>query len=107
MKGERVDILERIKRLVKTGSVTFTRKAEFEMLIDELTPELVCNAIVNARAIDKSVRSKDPLTGNPEKLYVIKSFTDDGLFIYTKGKIGKLENREVLYVLISSKRSTD
>jgi hypothetical protein len=102
-----MDLLARIKRLVREGSVAFTRKAELEMLIDHLTPGLVCDAIMNAPAITKKVRSKNPQTGIVEKLYVIKGFTFDGIFIYTKGKIDKLENKEVLYVLVSSKRSTD
>ena len=38
---------------------------------------------------------------------MIKGLTFDGLDIYTKGKILKQEEREVFYVFISSKRSTD
>jgi hypothetical protein len=102
-----VDILERIKQLASRGRVTFTKKARFEMAIDNLTPELVKEAIDNATAISKTLRSKNPQTGVAEKLYIIKAFTSGGIFIYTKGKIDKLENKEVFYVLISSKRSSD
>lgn len=38
---------------------------------------------------------------------MIKGITYDGMVIYTKGKITTFEGREVFYVLISSKRSTD
>jgi hypothetical protein len=102
-----MDILARIKRLVAQGNISFTRKAELEMLIDHLTPGLVCEAIMNAPAIAKKVRSKNPRTGIREMLYVIEGFTVDGMSIYTKGKIEKLERKEVFYVIISSKRSTD
>jgi hypothetical protein len=42
-----------------------------------------------------------------ETLYVIKGISYDGVVIYTKGRIATFEGREVFYVLISSKRSTD
>lgn len=77
------------------------------MLIDHLTPGHICEAILNAPAITKKVRSRNPQTGLPEKLYIIEGFTFDGLLIYTKGKIDKLDDKEVFYVLVSSKRSTD
>jgi len=73
---------------------------------DYLTPDLVCEAIVNAPAISKIVKSKNPETGVREKLYIIKGFTLEGISIYTKGKFDKIENEEVFYVLISSKRAT-
>jgi len=46
-------------------------------------------------------------SGRSETLYVIKGLTYDGLAVYTQGKIATAEGREVFYVLISSKRSTD
>jgi hypothetical protein len=102
-----MDILIRIKRLVITRRVVFTRKADDEMAIDGLTRELVYEAILNAPTINKKLRSHDPASNQPETLYVIKGFTYDGLGIYTKGKIKKEGDKEVFYVLISSKRSTD
>jgi len=101
-----VDILERIKRLVSTDSVFFTRKARIEIDADQLTTDLACEAVMNAPVIVKTLRSKNPQTGNAEKLYVIKGYTAAGGWVYTKGKIDKIE-KEVLYVFISSKRSTD
>jgi len=102
-----MDILIRIKRLVISRRVLFTEKAEMEMARDALAPELVYEAILNAPAIFKVLRSRNPKTKKVEKLYVIKGLTFDGLEIYTKGKILKKEGVDVFYVLISSKRSTD
>ena len=102
-----MDILIRIKRLVISRRVLFTEKADLEMAGDLLTPEMVYEAILNAPAIFKVLRSRNPKTGKAEKLYVIKGMTFDGLEIYTKGKIMKKEGTDVFYVLISIKRSTD
>ena len=102
-----MDVLVRIKRLVISRRVLFTEKAELEMAIDSLVPELVYEAILNAPAIFKVLRSRNPRTKKTERLYVIKGLTFDGLEIYTKGKILKKEGIDVFYVLISSKRSTD
>jgi hypothetical protein len=74
---------------------------------DALTPELVYEAILNAPAIFKVLRSHNPKAGGSERLYVIKGLTFDGVDVYTKGKILKKEGVEVFYVLISSKKSTD
>ena len=102
-----MDIFVRIKRLVVARRVVFTEKAETEMVADELTPELVYESILNAPAIFKVLRSRNPHTKQAESLYVIKGLTFDGLDVYTKGKILKKEKADVFYVLISSKRSTD
>ena len=102
-----MDILVRIKRLVIARNVLFTEKAESEMAVDSLTPELVYESILNAPAIFKALRSRNPQMGNTERLYVIKGLTFDGLAIYTKGKILKKAGVDLFYVLISSKRSTD
>ena len=102
-----MDILVRIKRLVVSRQVLFTEKAEIEMATDALTPELVYEAILNAPAIFKVLRSRNPKSGTSERLYVIKGLTFDGLAVYTKGKILKKEGIDVFYVLISSKKSTD
>jgi hypothetical protein len=102
-----MDILVRIKRLVVCRRVLFTEKAELEMVRDDLTAELVYEAILNAPAIFKVLRSRNPKAGKSERLYVIKGLTFDGMDVYTKGKILKREGVEVFYVLISSKKSTD
>ena len=102
-----MDILIRIKRLVISRKVLFTEKAEIEMSVDNLTPELVYEAILNAPAIFKTLRSRNPRSRKTERLYIIKGMTFDGMEIYTKGKIMTKEGVDVFYVLISSKRSTD
>ena len=101
-----MDPLVRIKRLVLAQRVIFTSKAEGEMYADGLTHDLVFEAIMNAPAITKTLRSRNPRSGRRETLYIIKGITYDGMGIYTKGKIATFEGREVFYVLISSKRST-
>ncbi len=93
--------------MVLAQRVVFTAKAESEMYADGLTHELVFEAIINAPAISKTLRSRNPRSGRRETLYVIKGLTFDAVTIYTKGKIASFEAREVFYVLISSKRSTD
>ena len=80
---------------------------QIEMARDSLTPELVYEAILNAPAIFKVLRSRKPKSGKSERLYVIKGLTFDGIDIYTKGKLLKKERIDVFYVLISSKKSTD
>ena len=102
-----MNILTRIKRLVVTRKVIFTNKARVEIEADQLTEDLVYEAILNAPEIFKTLRSHKPESGKRETLYVIKGLTYDGLLIYTKGKFKTIEHREVFYVLISSKRSTD
>jgi len=102
-----MDVFVRIKRLVVARRVVFTEKAATEMLAAALTRELVYESILNAPAIFKVLRSRNPHTKRAERLYVIKGLTFDGLDIYTKGKILTKEGAEVFYVLISSKRSTD
>ncbi len=102
-----MDILIRIKRLVISGRVVFSEKADLERRVDHLSPEMVYEAILNAPVIYKKIRSRDPKTKHLEYLYVIKGMTFDGLSIYTKGKIRNENGMEIFYVLISSKRSTD
>lgn len=102
-----MDVFVRIKRLVIARNVLFTQKAEHEMAVDSLTPEMVYESIVNAPSIYKTLRSQNPRTKKSERLYVIKGLTFDGLDIYTKGKFLNKEGVDVFYVLISSKKSTD
>ena len=55
-----MDAFVRIKRLVIAQRVVFTAKAEREMYADGLTHGLVLEAIINAPAIMKTLRSRNP-----------------------------------------------
>jgi hypothetical protein len=102
-----MDPLIKIKRLVLARRVLFTEKAEAEIAADQLSKNLIYEAIWNAPAINKTIRSKNPKSGKRETLYIIKGLTFDGLAIYTKGKILSYQNQEIFYVLISSKKAFD
>lgn len=100
-----MDLLERIKRLVKWGQVEYTDKAYAEMWLDGLDEEAVEESIINASTVkSKKSNSADRVSLN-ERIYVIEGFTSDNMAIYTKGVIRKHEEKEVFYVLISAKRS--
>ncbi len=102
-----MDILNRIKRLIVRRRYRFTVKALDELDADGLTRNDVLEAILNAQAIKKTLRSRSPHRGSArEKLYVIESFNFGGTLIYTKGKIANQLGKQVYYVLISSKRPT-
>ena len=101
-----MDILVKIKRLIIAGNIFFTKKAENEIEQDNLTVELVCEAIINAPGISKKIRSINHFTKKREYLYVIIGLTYDDIPIYTKGKFMKIHNQEKYYVLISSKKAS-
>src|SRR5438477_1936635 len=94
-------------RLVRSGRIDFTLKAEDEMEQDGLEPEDVVQSILNADRIAKILRSTSPRRREAgERLYVIKSRGASGAIIYTKGAIRRLDDQEVFYVLISAKVAT-
>jgi hypothetical protein len=73
---------------------------------DRLTEFDVAESILNAVAIDKTLRSLSPYRArSTEYLYVIESPNLDGLVIYSKGKLVSEAGVEIYYVLISSKRA--
>ena len=102
-----MDPLIKIKRLILARKVLFTEKAESEIAADHLSKNLVYEAIWNAPAINKQIKSKNHKSGKRETLYIIKGLTFDGLAIYTKGKILTHQKQEIFYVIISSKKSLD
>jgi hypothetical protein len=98
--------LAKIKRLILLGRYRFTRKAELERLRDGLEQTDILEAIMNAQAIAKIIRSTSVFRqARREKLYVIKGFTFTGLLIYTKGVIRRELGQDTLYILVSAKRS--
>lgn len=103
-----MDVLVRIKRLAIRGAIRYTVKALDEMEADEIFPRDVVESIMNATAIAKTLRSRNPARPDAkERLYVIKSPNFDGTPIYTKGKIEQEGGQEYFYVLISAKVDTD
>ena len=101
------DMLVRIKRAVIAGHYAFSSKARDEMETDRLTELDVAEAILNAVAIYKTIRSRSPFRAvDGEKLYIIQGTNLEGLSIYTKGKLVQEAGVETYYFLISSKRAT-
>lgn len=77
------------------------------MFIDQLMDYEVKESILNADSI-RSKRSRSPLRRRSgERVYIIVGESFSGIKIYTKGVIRKEDGRDLFYVLISSKRSTD
>lgn len=100
-------ILLRIKRLIVGGRYCFSRKALDELDADDLDPQDALEAVLNARSIAKSLRSRSQWRDSDrERLYVIKGRNYGGTLLYTKGKITREEGEEIYYFFISSKRST-
>lgn len=102
-----MDVLQRIKRLALFGRVEFTEKALLELELDGLQEDEVIEALVNAQRIDKVIRSKSrSRRSSHEKLYIIKSVSYGGTYIYTKGTIVRHAEGDVFYILVSSKIAT-
>lgn len=100
--------LLRIKRCCLTGRVLFTAKADAERVSDGLAREDVIEAIANAPAIYKILRSSSPRRGSSrERLYVILGFTHDAVLVYTKGVLRQAGGEDRFYVLVSAKRSVE
>lgn len=97
------DVLIKIKEAVITGKVRFTNKALTEMLADDLDEDEIIESIINAPCVHKKVVSRR--RGLREPLYILLGLTQSGLIIYTKGRFHHHAGIEVLYILISSKRS--
>jgi len=98
--------LKHIKRLIIQGNYVFTAKAETDRIIDNLSQEDILESILNASFI-RTKRSTSPWRkGQKENMHIIESFTYDGILIYTKGVIRKLEQVESFYIIISAKKST-
>ncbi len=82
------EILKRIKRLILAGQYIFTEKALIERERGHLSEDDVVESIMNAQDIYKVINSTSiHRTGKKEKLYVIVSFTYDGLLILYQREI--------------------
>ena len=98
--------LVKIKRLVAAGHYDFTLKADLECATDGLTREDVIESILSAQFL-RIKNSRSPWRrGRREKLYIIDSFNFDGVAIYSKGVLRRInEDASDFYILISGKRS--
>ena len=98
--------LVKIKRLILKERYEFRLSAEIQLLNDGLTQDDALEAILNADYIaKKNSTSQDKLLPK-EKVYIIESFTYDGILMYTKGAIREFNNQESFYIIISAKRSS-
>ena len=101
-----MDVLRKIKKYAVARQIRFTEKARNERIHDQLTVEDIIESLVNAQAINKTLRSRSHMRKmKGEKLFVIISPNMDGTLIYTKGLFRRHENVEEYYLLISSKWS--
>jgi hypothetical protein len=62
------DVLVRIKRAVLAGRYLFSEKASIELEVDGLTELDVAEAVLNAVAIYKTIRSRSDQRPRGEKL---------------------------------------
>jgi len=103
-----MDILVRIKRMIVRGAVRFTEKARLELESDDLEPEDALEAILSAPGIRKTMRSRSSKrSARRETLYVIVGVSFTGIPIYTKGVVRREGGKDVLYILVSSKRNVE
>ncbi|HEX7602426.1 MAG TPA: hypothetical protein VF316_12510 [Polyangiaceae bacterium] len=100
--------LFRIKRCCLNGRIVFTSKADGERVASGLSHDDVIEAVVNAPAIYKVLRSRSTArTVRTERLYVVVGLTHDAVIVYTKGALRRFAGEDHFYVFISTKRSVD
>lgn len=100
------DVLVRIKRGVLAERYLFNEKANTGLKAVGLAALDVAEAILNAVAIYKTIRSRRLCRGQRgETLYVVVGTTLTGLPLYTKGKVLIDDEHETYYFLISSPRA--
>lgn len=98
--------LVRIKRLVAAGRYEFTLKADLECAADGLTRQDVVESILVAQLMRVKNSTSPWRRGKREQLCIIESFNFDGVAIYSKGVLRRLDRHEQeFYILISGKRS--
>jgi len=100
------DVLIRIKRAVLAGGYIFTEKALLEMDADALTELDVAESILNATAINKTLRSTSPFRTARQYLYVIQSPTLDGLAIYSRQAAATISKRSAGTGMVNSRART-
>lgn len=98
--------LIKIKKLILLGRYEFRLSAAVQLTSDGLTKEDALGAILNADFLMKKNSTSQDKLERKEKVYIIESFTYDGILMYTKGIIRTKGNQETFYIIISAKRST-
>jgi hypothetical protein len=97
--------LKRIKRLAFLGQIRFTFKARDERLADGLTQDDVSESLVYAQYVRRKRSTSSHRKSKQEMVYIIESFTLDGVLVYTKGVFRKDDDGKDYYLLISAKRA--
>jgi hypothetical protein len=100
-----VNDLATIKRLIIQGRYAFTEKALLEIDREQLTEELVLEAILNAQFLKIRRSTSARKSCRDESICMIESFTYAGLLLYTKGVVKRDAEGYRFYLLISSKKS--
>jgi hypothetical protein len=97
--------LTRIKRLVLAGRILWTLQAENQLSESGLDRQTVIEAILSAQFLEtkRSISSRRQSPG--ERMHIIKSFSFDGVFVYVKGIIRRVNGLEQFYIVVSAKRA--
>jgi hypothetical protein len=98
--------LVKIKRLVLRKKYEFRLSAELQLANDGLTMDDALEAILNADYLTRKKSTSQDKFMPKERVYIIESYTYDGILMYIKGTIRKSRNQEEFYIIISAKRST-
>ena len=101
-------VLLRIKWCCLANRVVFTDKAIDERIASGLSEVDVIEAVVNAPAIYKILRSRSQRRAiRAERLYVIVGITHEGIVVYTKGALRREQGEDRFYVFVSAKRAIE
>ncbi len=97
--------LTKIKRLVLAGRILWTLQAESQLSESGLDRQIVIEAILSAQFLEtkRSVSLRKQSRG--ELVHIIKSFSFDGVFVYVKGVIRRVNGQEQFYIVVSAKRA--
>ena len=98
--------LIKIKRLILQRKYEFRLSAELQLASDGLTMDDALEAILSADYLTKKNSTSQDKVTPKEKVYIIESYTYDGILMYIKGTIRKSRNQDEFYIIISAKRST-
>jgi len=69
-----------------------------------ITREDVIESIINAQFVITKSSISRYRKSKKEKVHIMKSFTLDGLYVYTKGVIRKVNGEEHFFIIISAKK---